>query len=215
MTEEKMNLVKPQKSDFENLEPRRFGDICENENLQYNIFEKQECNEIELLDVEFEYCKFSHICMQAGKLERVTFKDVIFENCDFSNTKFVGTAFIRCEFNNCKLSGSDLAENRFYHVSFLETNASYLNLSMASLENVLFKDSILRNSYFQETKIKNLSFENADLARAQFFKTSLKNVDLSSSKIEEIAIAIEDIKGAVIDQLQAMDLLYLIGVKVK
>ncbi len=210
-----MILVKPQKSDFENLELKKFGDVYENENLQDSIFEKEECNEMEILDVQFEHCKFAQICMQAGKVEKVTFKDVLFENCDFSNTKFVGTAFIRCEFNNCKLSGSDLAENRFYHVSFLETNASYLNLSMASLENVLFKDSILRNSYFQEMKIKNLYFENADLTRTQFFKTSLKNVDLSSSKIEGIAISIEDIKGAVIDQLQAMDLLYLIGVKVK
>ena len=108
--EEKMNLVKPQKSDFENLESRKFCDICENENLQDNIFEKEECNEKELLDVEFEHCKFVHICMQEGKVEKATFKDVLFENCDFSNTKFIGTTFIRCEFNYCKLSGSDFAQ---------------------------------------------------------------------------------------------------------
>ena len=46
-------------------------------------------------------------------------------------------------------------------------------------------------------------------------KTIWKEVDLSSSKIECIAISIDDIKGATIDGLQAIDLLYLIGVKVK
>lgn len=54
---------------------------------------------------------------------------------------------------------------------------------------------------------------NSDLTGARFFKTSLKGIDLSSSKIEGIAISIEDIKGAIIDQFQATDLLYLIGVK--
>ena len=46
-------------------------------------------------------------------------------------------------------------------------------------------------------------------------KTSLKNIDLSNSQIEGIAISLEDIKGAIIDQIQAIDLLYLIGVKIK
>jgi hypothetical protein len=43
----------------------------------------------------------------------------------------------------------------------------------------------------------------------------LKGIDLSDSIIEGIAISIEDIKGATINQFQALDLLYLIGVKVK
>jgi len=58
-------------------------------------------------------------------------------------------------------------------------------------------------------------FNNVDLTQSKFFKTSLKGIDLSSSKIEGIAISIEDIKGAIIDQFQAIDLLYLIGVKLK
>lgn len=105
------------------------------------------------------------------------------------------------------------AEDRLYNVAFIKTNASYMNLSMASIENILFKNTGLKSSYFQETKIKNLYFENSDLTGARFFKTSLKGIDLSSSKIEGIAISIEDIKGAIIDQFQATDLLYLIGVK--
>jgi len=50
---------------------------------------------------------------------------------------------------------------------------------------------------------------------AQFFKTSLKGIDLSTCKIERVAVSIEDIKGAIIDQFQAIDLLYLLGVKIK
>jgi hypothetical protein len=40
-------------------------------------------------------------------------------------------------------------------------------------------------------------------------------LDFSDSIIEGIAIDIEDIKGATINQFQAMDLIGLLGVKVK
>ena len=63
--------------------------------------------------------------------------------------------------------------------------------------------------------MKNINFEKVDLTQAQFFKTSLKNIDLSDSIIEGIAISIEDIKGVTINQFQAVDLMYLIGVKIK
>ena len=51
--------------------------------------------------------------------------------------------------------------------------------------------------------------------QVQFFKTSLKGIDLSDSNIDGIAVSIENIKGAIINQFQAIDLLYLIGVKIK
>ena len=54
-----------------------------------------------------------------------------------------------------------------------------------------------------------------DLTQAQFSKTSLKGIDLSTCKIEGIAISLEDIKGAIVEELQAMDLLYLLGVTLK
>ena len=99
-----------------------------------------------------------------------------------------------------------------------------VNLYEVEFENCKFTNvciqngtasTILKNSYFQETKNKNIYFENSDLTEAQFYKTSLDGVDLSNSKIEKIGITIEDIKGAIIDQLQVVDVLYLLGVKLK
>ena len=63
--------------------------------------------------------------------------------------------------------------------------------------------------------MKKIFFKEADLTQAQFFKTSLNGIDLSDSIIEGIAVSIEDIKGAIINEMQATDLLYLLGVKIK
>ena len=127
----------------------------------------------------------------------------------------MNSTFLRCEFNNCKLEGVNFAECIFHDVSFIGTNAKYINLSLASLEKVVFNETVLRNSYFQENRLKNVHFKKADLTQAQFFKTSLKDIDLSDANIDGIAISIENIKEAIIDQMQALDLLYLIGVKIK
>lgn len=210
-----MNILKPQNLHFKEMENKHLIDINEDEKISYCNFENEKCNDMNLYEVEFEHCKFNNIWMQKGTLEKLTFRDVVFEQCDFSNTEFLETSFIRCEFNNCKVSGCNFAESRLYNVAFIETNASYMNLSMTSVENILFKNAGLKNSYFQENKIKNIYFDNVDLTQSKFFKTSLNGADLSSSKIEGIAISIEDIKGAIIDQFQAIDLLYLIGVKIK
>lgn len=84
------------------------------------------------------------------------------------------------------------------------------------IENVCFDKATLRNSNFQENKLRNVYFQNnTDLTQAQIFKTSFKNIDLSETIIDGIAISQEDIKGAVIESFQAIDLLYLLGVKIK
>ena len=113
------------------------------------------------------------------------------------------------------MTGCNFIEARLYNVSFKETNINYANLSITSMENVLFDNSGLRNSNFQENSLKNVYFEKSDLTQAMFVKTSLKNIDLSNSIIEGISVSIDDIRGASINQFQSVDLLYLIGVKIK
>ena len=52
------------------------------------------------------------------------------------------------------------------------------------------------------------------MTQIQIFQTSLNGIDLSKCKIDGIAISIDDIKGATINQVQALDLIYLLGVKI-
>ncbi len=210
-----MNVLKPPKKYFERLENKKLECIKEDEKIENCEFENEKYSELYEKSIEFEKCILKNIVLQNSTLEKFMFRNVIFENCDFSNTNFIQNAFLKCEFKACKLTGSDFLENRFCHVTMSQTNADYSNMSLASIENILFQDMQMRNFYFQETKMKKIYFEKVDLGGAQFFKTSLYGVDLSSCNIEKIAISIEDIKGATIEQFQAIDLLYLLGVKVK
>lgn len=192
----------------------KLNNIIEDEKIKYCNFENEEYGK-NLYENEFEHCEFDNIILQSITIEKVIFRNVKFTQCNFSNTVFNECTFIKCEFYNCKITGCNFIENVLYNVTFQDVNASYASLSMSSIDKCLFKDTLLKNSYFQETKTKSIYFNNVDLTQAQFFKTSLSKIDLSSCKIEGIAISTEDIKGAIIEPFQAVDLMYLIGVKVK
>ncbi len=68
---------------------------------------------------------------------------------------------------------------------------------------------------FQENRLKNIILRQTDFTQAQVFKTSLNGIDFSDSIIEGIAVSSEDIKGAIVGQFQAIDFLYLLGVKIR
>ena len=193
---------------------KKLESIIEDERVEYCTFENEEYSN-NLYDNEFEHCEFNNIILQSITIEKVTFRNVKFIQCNFSNTVFNECTFIKCEFYNCKITGCNFIENVLYNVTFQDVNASYASLSMSSIDKCLFKDTLLKNGYVQENKTKSIYFNNVDLMQAQFLKTSLNKIDLSSCKIEGIAISIEDIKGAIIEPFQAVDLMYLIGVKVK
>ena len=53
------------------------------------------------------------------------------------------------------------------------------------------------------------------MSQTQFSNTHLTGIDLSSCDIEGIAVSLNDVKGLVITQMQALNLLYLLGIKIK
>lgn len=212
-----MSILKPQKMLFNNLRQiyNLLDEVKEIDELDNITIENYRETNIEFASITIKRAIINNTEILSSNLEKNTFIDIEFNNCNFSNSHFDNCSFIRCEFNNCKFTGCSFIESGLSDVSFIDTNMNYVNLSMASIKNTLFKNTGLRNGYLQENKVKNIIFKNTDLTQTQFFKTSLQEIDFSDSIIEGIAVSIEDIKGAIINQFQAVDLLYLLGVKVK
>jgi uncharacterized protein YjbI with pentapeptide repeats len=92
---------------------------------------------------------------------------------------------------------------------------NYSNLTLSDNENVLFDKINATNGYFHEMKTKNIYFENTDLTSAQFYNTKLKDIDLTSCIINGLGANIEDVKGLIINEMQIIELAYLLGVEFK
>lgn len=48
----------------------------------------------------------------------------------------------------------------------------------------------------------------------KIFNTKLKNINLSNSKIEGLSTTLDDIKGAIVNEFQVIDLAYLLQIKI-
>lgn len=184
--------------------------------------------EYKICDFEFfdEACqkRFSNIEFNGCVLRRMNFSGsfndsflyhLYFENCDLSNVTFKKCGFHRVIFKNCRLMGTNFIECNLKYVTISDTKADYLNISGSKLNEVYFMDSMLENSFFDDTSLIKHKFLNCDLMSSSFTHTSLKDVDLSSSQIGFLKIATKDLKGAIISPYQAIDLMGIIGVKIK
>lgn len=82
-------------------------------------------------------------------------------------------------------------------------------------KTVQFHQCSLHNASFIETKMNKTSFQECDLTQCEFLHAPLYKTDLSSCQIEGIITSPEDIRGAMINSFQAIDLIHLLNVKIK
>ena len=93
----------------------------------------------------------------------------------------------------------------FDNVSFMDSAGIGLLVGRYKLISMLGGSIIL----------KNVKFDNIDFTKAQIFNTRLKDIDLSTCIIQGLSTTLVDIKGAIINELQIMDLAYLLNIKIK
>ena len=213
----KMNIYKPiinelsEESNLYLLIEQYKRDGISIENKSFNKIEEIDLN---CEEIEFEKCVFKN-CKIVGNLERASFHDIIFENCDFSNCIFKEGSFIRVEIKNCKMVGCDFSDSRIYHFTCNESNFEYANFSNTNFEGVLFENCDLSSVAFSECKFKNVYFEKSKLIYTQFFGTKLNNVDVTSCEMYGIVTKMEDIKGFIVNNFQAIELSKLMGIVIK
>jgi uncharacterized protein YjbI with pentapeptide repeats len=82
-----------------------------------------------------------------------------------------------------------------------------------------FSNCRLRKADFRSCQFKDVYFSNCDLTEAEFYEAKLENVDFSGSCLNNVKAGVNDLKGAIIDTNQAVEmakhLAALLGIKVK
>ena len=100
-------------------------------------------------------------------------------------------------------------------MKFEECNMNYANFNMSNIRDTEFKSCGLNSSSFNEVKLKEVTYKETSLIRAQFVETPLKNIDLSTSNIEGILIKIQELKGLIVNDIQAIQLSKILGIIIK
>ncbi len=196
-----------------NLDTIKYEELTKKENLKNYIFN----NENIKLDknVEIKRCKFDGIIFDEVNIKFGTLEDVEFINCDLSNLSFIDTYIFRVSFKNCKLFGTNFIDTTLDNVVIKDSMCNMANFTGAKIYNSKISDSNFKSSSIETSELKQLILDRVNFGNSVFSNSSLKDVDLSNSNIEEVNIDLNCIKGAIISLEQIMDLIGLIGVKIK
>ena len=73
----------------------------------------------------------------------------------------------------------------------------------------------MQNSSISEVKLKNVNFKENDFENSQLFRTNLKSIDFRTCNIGGIIVGLEDIKGMIVNNMQAIQLSKLLGIVIK
>ena len=196
-----------------NLKAIKYSELSKKEILKDYIFN----NENIKLDknVEIKRCKFDEIIFDEVNIKFGTLEDVEFINCDLSNLTFIDAHIFRVHFKNCKLFGTNFIDTTFDNVIIEDSMCSMSNFTGVKIHNSKISDSNFKSSNIENSELKNIIIDRVNFSNGRFIKTPLKDIDLSNSNIEEINIDLNCIKGAIISLEQTMDLIGLLGVKIK
>lgn len=164
--------------------------------------------------ISFDSCLFEE-CTFTENVEKCVFINTKFKKCDFSNIMIVETGIHSCLFNLCRMIGTNICDSKLAYSDFLENNMRYISLSETALDNTIIKDSMLADGSMDKLDLKDIEFDNNDFSKMEIRNTFMKGVDLSSSKIEELRISPECIYGMIVNQIQAIELISILGIVIK
>ena len=166
---------------------------------------------------EFRDCFFKKCSFQGIRWKNAAFQNCVFVDCDLSNAHLSEAFLRRCRFVGCKMVGCDLSYAIFRDVTFEKSVMRFLNLSFGKWNGVCFTECDLsESSVMALQENRGLILEESTLRRTEFTETSLKDVDLTTNEIGGLLVSgARELKGAIVTEIQAIQLASLLGVIVR
>ena len=98
---------------------------------------------------------------------------------------------------------------------FENCQGRYSNYASSSLQNVYFKHTDLQEASFYDAHCKKIELKDTSLIRCELTSLHHKGLDVSSCQIQGALFDLQSLKNLVINDFQAVDLIGILGVKVK
>jgi uncharacterized protein YjbI with pentapeptide repeats len=191
---------------------------------------KEEYNEIEAACIrDFELSEFD--------FSKLRWSDVVFENCRFTGCDFRKSEFVNVVFKKCDLSNSNFSDSYFHKIDFtgvkavgayfidcvveevkiIGSNFSFVNFTKTKFKSCTFNETDMHEGVLSDCSLKTFAFDTVKLYKADFYKTMLKGIDLRTCDISGIVVSdtLQELKGAVVELIQAAELAKKIGIIIK
>ena len=167
-------------------------------------------------DLSLERSICEKVLFTESRLHQLAIRDVRFLRCDMANARWQGAFWNRVEIVGCRLTGFDASEAIMKDVLIRDCQADFSCFRFATFKRaVCFEGCSLKEASFQGADLRGVSFRNCDLSGVDMSQAKLSGADIRDSKIDGIKVAPEDLRGVVVDVMQAAYLAGLLGLIVR
>lgn len=153
--------------------------------------------------IDFQYAYFDNIKSLDAYFKRLTLHDVRVLKSDFANTEWEDSNLNRVEFVNCRLLGFKAVKSRLKNVVFKECQGRFSQFNFTKFDNVIFDNCILEDSTFIDSSLTDVKFINCQMNNVVLDNAKFKNTDFRGSDISGLQTNINQLKGLVLDMVQA------------
>ena len=154
----------------------------------------------------FTECAFENVVFEGVRLRRTKFTDVWWRggrvlSGDLAESEWLDAGVLSCAFAGVEAFGAQLRR-----VVFQRCKLDAVNLRGAELHEVVFEDCILRDVDFSGASLRDVSFPGSAVRDGKFAKAKLTRADFRDATVLECVDGFENLKGAIIDSSQAIEL---------
>ncbi len=149
---------------------------------------------------------FTKVRLNSCLLEKLRISDVRFETCDLSNSIWKEGKANRLEIVDSKLTGFQLTKADLSNLLMDNCMGKLVQFHSSKFKNTTFKNCQLKGADFRYCDLSNVRFINCDLQEAEFYYANLCGTDFRGSQLQGFKAQQQDLKGAIIDSQQAIEL---------
>lgn len=207
-------IINGQLNENDSIKNRISVFLSDEVDIEFYLFQNQTLSDVDIALVEIRGCIFVNCKFVNCHFFKADFTDIVFNSCDLSNCTFSECTFHRVEFESCKLTGSGFGEAYLRNTTFNQSKCSYIDLSRSNIKATQFLNCDMANTHISYSKLSAV-FKDCSLSGSNLFHTPLHGLNFTSCNIEGICVAIEDLKGVIVNSAQAIDLSVLMGLVVE
>ena len=159
-------------------------------------------------------CRFTKMDFNR-MLQHMHLSNCTFQDSNLSQLKFKNKRFYALHFQKCRMSGISLENIVLKSVLFEDCDLSFSSFIQLTFQDVRFVRCSLKDCLFYHSDLRNTVFDDVCLQQTEIDHTSFHNIDLSNCQTEALRITIDDLKGATLNTIQALDVLNQLHIRIK
>ena len=163
----------------------------------------------------FDTVIFTQVIATGVHFDHLRAEDVRFRGCNLANAVWPDAMCSRLEFIGCRMTGFSAQEGEFADVVFRDCKLDLAQFYHTNLHGARFEDCPLTGGDLRGADLTGAVLARCDLSGADLTGAALAGVDLRTCMIDGMRIGPQELRGATVDEAQAVALVRAMGITVE